>query len=170
MNWIFGDNINTDLITPGRFNITTDPKEMAQIAFIEYRPEFTKQVSEGDFLIAGSNFGCGSSRETAAIALKYCGLKAIIAKSFARIFYRNCLNLGLLTIVADTDSIEAKDMLMLNTKKKWLKNTTKRTHQRLNIPMFVLRLAEAGGIIPFIKKNGIEALAQLEKFAQETYE
>src|SRR3989338_1114920 len=111
MNWIFGDNINTDLITPGRYNITTDPVEMAKIAFIEYRPEFAKKVRQDDFLIAGSNFGCGSSRETAAIALKYCGLKAIIAKSFARIFYRNCLNQGFLAICADISGIKAKDVL-----------------------------------------------------------
>lgn len=166
MNWIFGDNINTDLITPGRYNITTDPKEMAWIAFIEYRPEFAKQVKKDDFLIAGNNFGCGSSRETATIALKYCGLKAIIAKSFARIFYRNCLNLGLLAIVADTDGIEAEDILVLNTKKKLLKNTTKKTQQYLDIPKFILTLHEAGGIIPFIKKNGISSLSRLESLSK----
>lgn len=165
MNWIFSDNINTDLITPGRYNITTDPKEMARIAFIEYRPEFAKKVRKGDFLIAGSNFGCGSSRETAAIALKYCGLKAIIAKSFARIFYRNCLNLGLLAITADTDGIEAKDVLVLDTKKKLLKNTTKQTEQHLDIPQFILTLHWVGGIIPFIKKNGFASLSQLETLA-----
>lgn len=162
MNWIFRDNINTDLITPGRYNITTDPQEMARIAFIEYRPEFAKQVKKGDFLVAGNNFGCGSSRETAAIALKYCGLKAIIAKSFARIFYRNCLNLGLLAIVADTDGIEAKDVLLLDIKKKLLKNTTKKNQQLLDIPKFVLTLHDVGGIIPFIKKNGRKSLSQLE--------
>src|SRR3989344_5715453 len=86
MNWLFEDNINTDLITPGRFNITTDPLKLASIAFIEYRPEFHKKVKKGDFIVAGENFGCGSSRETAAIALKYCRLKAVLAKSFARIF------------------------------------------------------------------------------------
>lgn len=162
MNWIFADNINTDLITPGRYNITTDPQEMARIAFIEYRPEFAKQVKIGDFLIAGNNFGCGSSRETAAIALKYCGLKAIFARSFARIFYRNCLNLGLLAIVAETDMIKAKDELILDIKKKLLKNTTKQIRQHLDIPEFVLTLYEVGGIIPFIKKNGIASLSQLE--------
>lgn len=168
MNWIFGDNINTDLITPGRYNITTDPQEMARIAFIEYRPEFAKKVRKGDFLVAGNNFGCGSSRETAAIALKYCGLEAIIAKSFARIFYRNCLNLGLLAIVADTDGVEAKDVLILDTKKNLLKNTTKKTQQQLDIPKFVLTLHKEGGIIPFIKKNGIASLSQLETLAQKT--
>ena len=79
MNWIFDNNINTDLITPGRYNITTDPQELAKITFIEHRPEFAKNVAKGDFIIAGNNFGCGSSRETAVTALKTCGIKAIIA-------------------------------------------------------------------------------------------
>jgi len=109
MNWKFGDNINTDLITPGRYNITTDPMELAQIAFIEYRPEFKTKVKSGDFILAGENFGCGSSRETAVIALKYCGIKAIFAKSFARIFYRNCMNIGFLVVTLDTDNIGEKD-------------------------------------------------------------
>lgn len=161
MNWLFGDNINTDLITPGRYNITTDPLEMAKIAFIEYRPEFAKQVKSVDFLIAGTNFGCGSSRETAAIALKYCGIQAIIAKSFARIFYRNCLNQGLLAIIADTASIKENDQLELDLKNKILKNKTQKTTQKLDIADFVLTLHTYGGIIPFIKKNGISALNQL---------
>ena len=166
MNWIFGDNINTDLITPGRYNMTTDPKEMARIAFIEYRPEFARKVQQGDFLIAGNNFGCGSSRETAAIALKYCGLKAIIANSFARIFYRNCLNQGFLAICADTTGIRAKDILVLDIKNNHLINTTKKTEQKLHIPKFVLTLHQVGGIIPFIKKNGFESLTQLETLSQ----
>lgn len=170
MNWIFGDNINTDLITPGRYNITTDPVEMAKIAFIEYRPEFAKKVRQDDFLIAGSNFGCGSSRETAVIALKYCGLKAIIAKSFSRIFYRNCLNQGLLAIYADIVAIKAKDVLVLDLKNCRLENTTNKTKQKIHIPKFILTLYHAGGIITFIQKNGIKSLEQLETFSQNTYE
>lgn len=170
MNWIFGDNINTDLITPGRYNITTDPVEMAKIAFIEYLPEFAKKVQKNDFLIAGSNFGCGSSRETAAIALKYCGLKAIIAKSFSRIFYRNCLNQGLLAICADISEIKAEDILILDVKKSILINCTKKSEQQLHIPKFIMTLYHAGGIIPFIQKNGIKSLEQLKTFSQNTYE
>src|SRR3989344_2029312 len=103
MNWIFGNNINTDLITPGRFNITTNPQELARVAFIEHRPEFAKQVKSGDFVIAGHNFGCGSSRETAVTALKYSKIKAVVAQSFARIFYRNALNQGLLVSATNTN-------------------------------------------------------------------
>ena len=99
--WKFGNSINTDLITPGRYNITTERKELAKVAFIEHRPEFAKQVKPGDMIVAGRNFGCGSSRETAVTALKECGIEAIIAPSFARIFYRNAINQGLLLVVSD---------------------------------------------------------------------
>ncbi|MEM2138502.1 MAG: 3-isopropylmalate dehydratase, partial [Candidatus Anstonellaceae archaeon] len=99
--WKFGNAINTDLITPGRYNLTVDKKELAKIAFIEHRPEFAKSVQPGDIIVAGRNFGCGSSRETAVTALKECGVAAIISPSFARIFYRNAINQGLVLIVAD---------------------------------------------------------------------
>lgn len=161
MNWLFGDNINTDLITPGRYNITTDPAEMARIAFIEYLPEFAKRVKPGDYIIAGSNFGCGSSRETAAIALKHCGLRAIIAKSFARIFYRNCLNQGLLAVIANTDGIGESDRLLIDSKKRLLTNKTKKATQTIEIPEFVLLLEEMGGIIPYLKRYGMKGLNRL---------
>ena len=90
--WKFGDDINTDVITPGRFNLTTDLKELADCCFCETRPDFKPQ--NGDIIIAGSNFGCGSSRESAALAIKAAGIKAVVAKSFARIFYRNAVNNG----------------------------------------------------------------------------
>ncbi len=152
MNWMFGDNINTDLITPGRYNITTDAKKLAEIAFIEYRPEFRKKVKKGDFIIAGENFGCGSSRETAAIALKYAGVKAILAKSFARIFYRNCLNIGMLLIEVDTSKIDEKDDLNLYIERKVL------------IPPLMLRLYHEGGIIPYLQKNGLKSLKNIITF------
>jgi 3-isopropylmalate/(R)-2-methylmalate dehydratase small subunit len=98
--WVFGDNVNTDLITPGRFNLTTDERKLAEIAFIEHRPEFPKSVQLGDVVIAGRNFGCGSSRESAARALKACGVQAVIARSFGRIFFRNCVNIGLPVFVS----------------------------------------------------------------------
>lgn len=154
MNWKFGDNINTDLITPGRFNITTDAKELARVAFIELRPEFSKQVRPGDFVIGGRNFGCGSSRETAATSLKHTGIAAVIAKSFARIFYRNCINLGLLLVIADTDAISETDILKLDTDKMELVNETKRTRQKVEIPPLMLKMHQEGGMINFIKKHG----------------
>ncbi|KKS46181.1 hypothetical protein A3J20_01555 [Candidatus Gottesmanbacteria bacterium RIFCSPLOWO2_02_FULL_42_29] len=164
MNWIFGDNINTDLITPGRFNITTDPLKLASIAFIEYRPEFHKNVKKGDFIVAGENFGCGSSRETAAIALKHRHIKAILAKSFARIFFRNSLNLGLLLVNADTDGIDKDDVLILDIKNQVLINKTKKNKKKISIPSMMLRLNKDGGIIPYLQKHGLNHLSDLERF------
>lgn len=164
MNWFFGDNINTDLITPGRYNVTTDTKVLASIAFIEYRPKFAKKVKMGDFLIAGENFGCGSSRETAVFALKQCGLKAILAKSFARIFYRNCLNNGLLAIVVNTDDIKMHDKLIIDVTNNVLANKTKKTTKKIIIPSIMKMLVEEGGIIPYLQKNGLEKLSELGKF------
>jgi len=164
MNWKFGDNINTDLITPGRYNITTDPKELAKACFIEYRPEFSKQVKAGDFVIAGENFGCGSSRETAPVSLKYSELRAVIAKSYARIFFRNAINLGLLCVIADTSSIDEQDELELDIDSQMLRNRTQGTEVKVQIPSMMLRLYQEGGIIPYLKKHGLSALGDLEKF------
>ncbi len=165
MNWKFGDDINTDLITPGRYNITTDPHELAKIAFVEYRPEFAKKVKKGDFIVGGENFGCGSSRETAVTALKYCGIATILAKSYARIFYRNCLNLGLLAINVDTDSIAENDVLHLDIKNRLLINKTKKTSRKIVIPPMMIKLYNEGGIIAYLKKNGLNSLSHLEAFA-----
>jgi 3-isopropylmalate/(R)-2-methylmalate dehydratase small subunit len=164
MNWKFGDNINTDLITPGRYNITTDPKELAQACFIEYRPEFRKMVRPGDFVVAGENFGCGSSRETAAIALKHSGIRAVLAKSYARIFFRNSINLGLLCVIVGTDSIEESDQLELNIEAQTLINHTKGQKIKVEIPSMMLRLYREGGIIEYLKRNGLSALGNLERF------
>lgn len=164
MNWKFGDNINTDLITPGRHNITTDPKELAKACFIEYRPEFRQKVKPGDFVVAGENFGCGSSRETAPVSLKYSDIRAVIAKSYARIFFRNAINLGLLCVITDTDGIDEADELELNVDSQVLKNKTKGQETKVQIPSMMLRLYQEGGIIPYLKKHGLSALGDLEKF------
>lgn len=164
MNWKFGDNINTDLITPGRYNITTDPKELAKACFIEYRPEFHKNVKPGDFVVAGENFGCGSSRETAPVSLKHSNIRAVIAKSYARIFFRNAINLGLLCVIADTGSIDEQDELELEIESQTLRNKTKGKEIKVQIPSMMLRLYQEGGIIPYLKKHGLNALSDLEKF------
>lgn len=103
--WRFGDAVNTDLITPGRFNLTTDEAKLAAIAFIEHRPEFPKEVRPGDLVVGGRNFGCGSSRESAVRALKACGVGAVVAQSFGRIFYRNAVNIGLPVLVS-SDAVQ----------------------------------------------------------------
>ncbi len=154
MNWKFGDNINTDLITPGRYNISADPKELAKIVFIEIMPEFGEKVKQGDFIVAGRNFGCGSSRETAAAALKNTGISAIIAKSFARIFYRNCINLGLLLVIADTGGISETDELKLDADKCELANVSTGAKQKVEIPQLMRKMHACGGMINFINKHG----------------
>ena len=98
--WRLGDNVNTDQIIPGRYNVTTDRAHLARYCLCEHRPDFASGVHLGDVLVAGRNFGCGSSREHAAVALKATGLTAVIAGSFARIFYRNAINIGLPVLIA----------------------------------------------------------------------
>ena len=164
MNWLFGDNINTDLVTPGRYNQTTDPKELAKVCFIEHMPEFAPNVKSGDFVVAGRNFGCGSSRETAVTSLKHTGIEAIFAKSFARIFYRNCMNQGVLLAIGDTDGIDKEDVLRLDIERQLMVNETKGSEIPVNLPGMMLKLREEGGIIRFLQKNGLDALAELAKY------
>jgi len=161
MNWIFGDHVNTDQITPGRYNITTDPNRLGAIAFIEARPEFHEKVQPGDFILAGENFGCGSSRETAVIALKSCGLQAILARSFARIFYRNGMNLGLLLVTTDTRGIEPTDELFLNPQKGELLNRTTGDCHQATVPPMMLRFWEEGGILSYLSRQGLDQLSSL---------
>ncbi|MEI6309868.1 MAG: 3-isopropylmalate dehydratase [bacterium] len=161
MNWIFGDHVNTDQITPGRYNITTDPNRLGAVAFIEARPEFHEKVQPGDFILAGENFGCGSSRETAVIALKSCGLQAILARSFARIFYRNGMNLGLLLVTTDTRGIEPTDELFLNPQKGELLNRTTGDCHQATVPPMMLRFWEEGGILSYLSRQGLDQLSSL---------
>jgi methanogen homoaconitase small subunit len=104
--WKFGDNVDTDQIVPGRYSpYMTSEAELPKFAFIEHRPEFAKEVRRGDIIVAGDNFGCGSSREYAPLALKKCGIAAVIANSFARIFFRNAINLGI-PLFEDAEAVQ----------------------------------------------------------------
>src|SRR5215472_7337350 len=107
--WRLGDNVNTDQIIPGRYNVTTDRAHLARYCLCEHRPDFATGVTAGDVLVAGRNFGCGSSREHAAVALKATGLVAVIAASFARIFYRNAINIGLPVLIAPEAATALQD-------------------------------------------------------------
>ena len=110
--WKFGDNISTDHITPGRYyHLRSNLPELAKHVMEDADPEFPKKMKPGDFIVAGNNFGMGSSREHAPLALKIAGISAVIAKSYARIFYRNAINIGLPVLIADTDEIESMDEL-----------------------------------------------------------
>jgi len=151
--WKFGDNVNTDLITPGRFNLSTDPRELARYCFCEVRPEFPKEVKAGDFIVAGEHFGSGSSRETAPVAIKASGIKAVIAPSFARIFYRNAINIGLPILIASTQSIKDGDELDVDLKTGVIENRRNRERiQAQGLPDFLLKIMSEGGIVNYLNK------------------
>ncbi len=153
----FGDNINTDDIYPGRFlSITTDREEMAKHCFELTYPDFLKTAKPGDIIVAGKNFGCGSSREQAATCLKYFGISVVVAESFARIFYRNAINLGLLILIAPgiTKKVEHNDTLEIDLKNGIIKNM--RTGEIIKIippPNFVLEIVESGGLVPYLREK-----------------
>lgn len=154
--WKFGDNISTDLITPGRYTVTTDRKRLGQIAFIEYRPEFAEEVQEGDVIVAGNNFGCGSSREHSPVAIKAAGISAVIAKSFARIFFRNSINIGLAIFICEkADKINDGDDVEINVKTGEVHDRTKRIKLMAKpLPEFMQRIVEKGGLVNFLRSGG----------------
>jgi 3-isopropylmalate/(R)-2-methylmalate dehydratase small subunit len=154
--WKFGDNINTDLITPGRYNVTTDKTRLGEIAFIEYRPEFTKEVQEGDIIVGGMNFGCGSSREHSPVALKAAGIRAVVAKSFGRIFFRNSVNIGLpIFVCPGVDEIDDGDDVEIDIRTGEIRNATRGTVIRAEpLPGFIQRIVDKGGLINFLRDEG----------------
>jgi 3-isopropylmalate/(R)-2-methylmalate dehydratase small subunit len=156
--WKFGDDINTDVITPGRYTVTTDRKRLGEIAFIEYRPEFAKEVQEGDVIVAGNNFGCGSSREHSPVAIKAAGISAVVAKSFARIFFRNSINIGLsLFVCEDADKIDDGDTVEVNTKTGEVHDKTKGIVIKAKpLPEFMQRIVEKGGLVNFLRSDGYD--------------
>ncbi len=152
----FGDHIDTDVIIPARYLNTSDPKELAAHCMEDADPEFVKKVKPGDIIVAGENFGCGSSREHAPIAIKYAGVSCVIAKSFARIFYRNAINTGLPIIEAPdaVDRIDEGDELEVSLKEGVIKNLTKgETYSFEPLPEFMMKLLTLGGLIPFVRER-----------------
>lgn len=154
--WKFGDDINTDIITPGRYTMTTDKDRLGSIAFIEYRPEFTKEVSRGDIIVAGKNFGCGSSREHSPLAIKAAGIGVVVAESFARIFLRNSINIGLPIIVCvDTSSIVEGDDVSVDLSSGVIINHTRDMElQGESLPEFIQNIVRNGGLINFLRGDG----------------
>ncbi|AEC51250.1 3-isopropylmalate dehydratase small subunit [Pyrococcus sp. NA2] len=151
--WKFGDNVSTDEITPGRYNLTKDPEELAKIAFIEVRPEFAKSVRPGDVIVGGRNFGIGSSRESAALALKASGISGIIAESFGRIFYRNAVNLGIPLLVGDTKPLRDGDVITVNWETGEVRRGNEVFHFR-PLDGFLLEIVREGGILEYIRRRG----------------
>jgi 3-isopropylmalate/(R)-2-methylmalate dehydratase small subunit len=150
------DDINTDYIISGRYKFKIqDPNELAKHVMEDLEPNFYNRVTKGDFIVAGRNFGCGSSREQAPVAIKYAGISAILAKSFARIFYRNCFNLGIPAIECDTDKIENGDELEVDFDSGMIKNLTKKIEIKFaKIPPTMQKLLSDGGLIEHFKKYG----------------
>ena len=154
--WKFGDNINTDVIIPARYLRTTDKEELARYVFYDVEPRYYKKAKEeGRIIVAGKNFGCGSSREHAVIALKYSGTLAVIARSFARIFFRNAINLGLPVIIVDeVDKISQDDYLRIDFNKGRIENKTKEEiYDFKPYPKFIMEIISCGGIVNYIKNN-----------------
>ncbi|MBU1706875.1 3-isopropylmalate dehydratase small subunit [bacterium] len=153
--WKYGDNVNTDVIFPGKYTYTiNDPKEMAKHAMEDEDPEFVKKVKAGDVIVAGKNFGCGSSREQAAICLREAGVGAVIAKSFSRIYFRNCINIGLLAVTSSeaVDAIQAGDKVTVDFKNGTI-TAPAGTFNFPPLPEMILGIVEAGGLIPYTRKR-----------------
>jgi len=153
--WKYGDDVNTDVIFPGKYTYTVnEPSEMAQYALEDLDPRFAKEVKPGDIIVAGKNWGCGSSREQATICLKESGLGAIVAKSFARIHYRNCLNsaLPVLTCPEAVDGIQDAEIIEIDMEKGELRCAAG-TFSFPPLPEVVWEIFEAGGLIPYTRKR-----------------
>jgi 3-isopropylmalate/(R)-2-methylmalate dehydratase small subunit len=155
--WRLGDNVNTDQIIPGRYNITTDRAHLARYCLCEHRPDFANGVAPGDVLVAGRNFGCGSSREHAAVALKATGLAAVVAGSFARIFYRNAINIGLPVLIAPdaAATLADGDPIAVDPATGTIHDLAHgRIFQAEPLPEFVQRIVAAGGIVALVRQYG----------------
>ncbi len=152
----FGDDISTDHIAPGRlFHLRSNLSELAKHVLEDADPDFASKMNKGDFVVAGNNFGLGSSREHAPQIIKIAGVGAVLAKSFARIFYRNAINIGLLLIECDTDKINAGDELEIDIKQGFVHNITQNIKMPITpLPDVMIKLLNEGGLIEHIKKHG----------------
>jgi 3-isopropylmalate/(R)-2-methylmalate dehydratase small subunit len=152
----FGDNISTDLIIPGRYaHLRSNLPELAKHVMEDADKAFVTKVKPGDFIVAGKNFGLGSSREHAPLVIKMSGVSAILAKSVARIFFRNAINQGLPVLICDTDKIDEGDILVVNLSASLIKNLTNGIQLTFGkIPPVMLEILAEGGLIPYINKHG----------------
>lgn len=151
----FGDDISTDHIVPGRyFHLRSDLPELAKHVLEDADPDFASKVGRGDFVVGGKNFGLGSSREHAPTIIKLAGVGAVLAKSFARIFYRNSINVGLPLLICDTDQIDNSDDLEVDMENGLIKNTTKSIEVVFKpLPKSMVNILEDGGLVSHIKKH-----------------
>jgi 3-isopropylmalate/(R)-2-methylmalate dehydratase small subunit len=155
----YGNNVDTDVIIPARYLNTSDKKELASHCMEDIDAEFTKKVQVGDIMVAGFNFGCGSSREHAPIAIKESGISVVIAKSFARIFYRNSINIGLAIVECPeaVDGIENGDQVEADLDNGVIYNRTKNTAFKTQpFPAFIQKIIENGGLVASIQKGDVQ--------------
>jgi 3-isopropylmalate/(R)-2-methylmalate dehydratase small subunit len=151
--WNFGDNVDTDQIIPAEYLVTGDPEELGRHVFEKVRPEFARKVGRGDIIVAGGNFGCGSSREHAPRALIGAGVSCVVAKSFARIFYRNSINIGL-PVVECNVNVKEGDMLEIDFGRGVVENLTSGGEYSFPpLPPFLLNLIEAGGLVRYVQRE-----------------
>ncbi|MEE4353357.1 MAG: 3-isopropylmalate dehydratase small subunit [Desulfatiglans sp.] len=157
--WKFGDDIDTDLIIPARFLNVSDEKSLAENCFADVRPGFAQNIGPGDIIVAGRNFGCGSSREHAPIAIKGAGISMVIAKSFARIFYRNAFNIGLPIVESEAavDVISEGDWVSVDLEAGTLKTENDSESFVIQaIPAFMREIIRAGGLVDYVKQRGLK--------------
>lgn len=152
----FGDDVNTDYIISGRHKFKTlDMKELARYVMEDLDPGFVERLEKGDFVVAGKNFGCGSSREQAPLALMHAGVAAVLAESFARIYFRNSINNGLAAIVCDTSRIDEGDKLEVDLREGVVRNVTKGISiESSPLPRVMLDILSEGGLVEYMKRHG----------------
>jgi len=155
--WKFGDDVNTDLIIAGKYKLSiTDLNELSRHVMEGVMPDFAQRVKRGDLIVAGKNFGCGSSREQAPLVLKHLGVGAVIAKSFARIFYRNAINIGLPAVECkDVDDVQEGDFLEIDLTEGYIKNLTRdKWYSVKTMPSALWEILSNGGLVGYVKKHG----------------
>ena len=154
--WKFGDDVDTDVIIPARYLNVSEPEELARHCMEDADPQFAREVRPGDVIVAGKNFGCGSSREHAPLAIKACGVACVVAATFARIFYRNAFNVGLpiLECPEAAERVAAGDVLEIDLAGGLIRNLTKGEEYRARpVPDFMREIVAAGGLVPFVARR-----------------
>jgi 3-isopropylmalate/(R)-2-methylmalate dehydratase small subunit len=154
--WKMGDNIDTDVIIPARYLTTSNPEDLAIYCMVDYDKDFTKKITPGDIIVAGDNFGCGSSREHAPIAIKAVGISCIIAKSFSRIFFRNAINIGLPIFESKEifENSQEGDILQVNADKGVIINMDNNEKFKINpLPEFIRKIISSKGLVEYTKKE-----------------
>ncbi|WP_297981785.1 3-isopropylmalate dehydratase small subunit [uncultured Methanobrevibacter sp.] len=156
--WKFGNDIDTDIILPGRYLIYTDEETLSKHCMEGLDSDFNEKVNPGDFILAGKNFGCGSSREHAPIAIKGCGISAVIAESFARIFYRNATNIGIPLLEAPgiSEAISQGEEIEIDMEKGIIISESKKEYPFKKLPPFMLEILESGGLINYLREKNEE--------------